>query len=114
MEGIRQLPASVQSSAVVRHKRPQRLQDGKEGHLIIDLFKKNAEADNILLGSPIYSADVPSTLKAVIECASVVSDSNPGMFRHKVCGTVAVAGRGGAMNVIDTLHHFLLNKKNIG
>ena len=28
------------SSAVVRHKRPQRLQDGKEGHLIIDLFKK--------------------------------------------------------------------------
>lgn len=40
MEGIRQLPASVQSSAVVRHKRPQRLQDGKEGHLIIDLFKK--------------------------------------------------------------------------
>lgn len=63
------------------------------------------------MGSPIYSADVPSTLKAVIECASVVSDSNPGMFRHKVCGTVAVAGRGGAMNVIDTLHHFLLNKK---
>ena len=101
MEGIRQLPASVQSSAVVRHKRPQRLQDGKEGH-------------HILLGSPIYSADVPSTLKAVIECASVVSDSNPGMFRHKVCGTVAVAERGGAMNVIDTLHHFLLNKKISG
>lgn len=78
------------------------------------LVQKNAEADNILLGSPIYSADVPSTLKAVIECASVVSDSNPGMFRHKVCGTVAVAGRGGAMNVIDTLHHFLLNKKISG
>ena len=114
MEGIRQLPASVQSSAVVRHKRPQRLQDGKEGYLIIDLFKKNAEADSILLGSPIYSADVPSTLKAVIECASVISDSNPGMFRHKVCGTVAIAGRGRAMNVIDTLHHFLLNKKISG
>lgn len=69
------------------------------------------EADGILLGSPTYSADVSSTLKAVIERASVVSDTNPGMFRHKVCGTVAVARRGGAMNVIDTLNHFFLNKE---
>ena len=35
-----------------------------------------------LLGSPTYSADVSSTLKAVIERASVVCDTNPGMFRH--------------------------------
>ena len=40
------------------------------------------EADGILLGSSTYSADVSSTLKAVIERASVVCDTNPGMFRH--------------------------------
>lgn len=76
-----------------------------------ELYRKMTEADGILLGSPTYSADVSSTLKAVIERASVVSDTNPGMFRHKVCGTVAVARRGGAMNVIDTLNHFFLNKE---
>lgn len=49
------------------------------------------EADAIILGSSTYSADVSSTLKAVIERASVVSDTNPGMFRHKIGGAVAVA-----------------------
>lgn len=76
-----------------------------------ELYRKMTDADGILLGSPTYSADVSSTLKAVIERANVVSDTNPGMFRHKVCGTVAVARRGGAMNVIDTLNHFFLNKE---
>lgn len=55
--------------------------------------RKMTEADAIILGSSTYSADVSSTLKAVIERASVVSDTNPGMFRHKVGGAVAVARR---------------------
>lgn len=76
-----------------------------------ELYTKMVEADAILLGSPTYSADVSSTLKAVIERASVVSDTNPGMFRHKVGGAVAVARRAGAMNVVDTLNHFFLNKE---
>ncbi|MDR0612132.1 MAG: flavodoxin family protein [Dysgonamonadaceae bacterium] len=75
------------------------------------LFTKMTGADAIILGSSTYSADVSSTLKAVIERASVVSDCNPGMFRHKVAGGVAVARRGGAMNTIDTINHFFLNKE---
>lgn len=76
-----------------------------------ELYTKMTEADAIILGSPTYSADVSSTLKAVIERASVVSDTNPGMFRHKVAGAVAVARRAGAMNTIDTINHFFLNKE---
>lgn len=76
-----------------------------------ELYDKMVKADAILLGSPTYSADVSSTLKAVIERASVVSDTNPGMFRHKVGGAVAVARRAGAMNTIDTINHFFLNKE---
>lgn len=76
-----------------------------------ELYTKMTTADAIILGSPAYSADVSSTLKAVIERASVVSDTNPGMFRHKVAGAVAVARRAGAMNVIDTMNHFFLNKE---
>lgn len=76
-----------------------------------ELYDKMVKADAIILGSSTYSADVSSTLKAVIERASVVSDTNPGMFRHKVGGAVAVARRAGAMNAIDTLNHFFLNKE---
>lgn len=76
-----------------------------------EIYKKMTEADCIILGSPTYSADVSSTLKAVIERASVVSDVNPGMFRHKVGAGLAVARRAGAMNALDTLNHFFLNKE---
>ena len=76
-----------------------------------ELYDKMVKADAIILGSSTYSADVSSTLKAVIERASVVSDTNPGMFRHKVGGAVAVARRAGAKNAIDTINHFFLNKE---
>ena len=76
-----------------------------------ELYDKMVKADAIILGSSTYSADVSSTLKAVIERASVVSDTNPGIFRHKVGGAVAVARRAGAMNAIDTINHFFLNKE---
>lgn len=78
-----------------------------------ELYDKMVKADAIILGSSTYSADVSSTLKAVIERASVVSDTNPGMFRHKVGGAVAVARRAGAMNAIDTINHFFLNKEMV-
>lgn len=76
-----------------------------------ELYRKMTEADAIILGSPTYSADASSTLKSVIDRASVVSDTNPGMFRHKVGGAIAVARRAGAMNTIDTINHFFLNKE---
>ncbi|MDO4936396.1 MAG: flavodoxin family protein [Sutterellaceae bacterium] len=76
-----------------------------------ELLTKMKEADAVILGSSTYSADVSSTLKAVIERASVVSDTNPGLFRHKIGAGVAVARRAGAMNVIDTMNHFFLNKE---
>ena len=76
-----------------------------------ELYDKMVKADAIILGSSTYSADVSSTLKAVIERASVECDTNPGMFRHKVGGAVAVARRAGAMNAIDTINHFFLNKE---
>lgn len=83
------------------------------GDLFQELYRKMTEADAIILGSSTYSADVSSTLKAVIERASVVSDTNPGMFRHKIGGAVAVARRAGAMNTIDTINHFFLNKEMV-
>lgn len=73
------------------------------------IFKKMIEADGIILGSPVYLADVSSNMKAILDRASVVSDMNPGLFKHKVGASVVACRRGGALNAIDTLNHFFLN-----
>lgn len=75
------------------------------------VYERMTDADVIIIGSPTYSADVSSTLKAVIERASVVSDTNPGMFSHKIGAGIAVGRRGGTMNVLDTINRFFLNKE---
>lgn len=74
-----------------------------------ETLDKIKEADGIILGSPVYSANISSTMQAFLERASVVADMNPGLFNHKVGVSVAVARRGGALNTIDTMNHFFLN-----
>ncbi len=74
-----------------------------------EVFEKMVEADGIILGSPVYSADVSANMKAFIERAAVVCDMNPGLLTHKVGASVAAVRRGGALNAIDTMNHFFLN-----
>lgn len=74
-----------------------------------EIFDKLKEADGILLGSPVYSANVSANMQAFLERAAVVCDMNPGMLTHKVGAAVAAARRGGALQTIDTMNHFFLN-----
>lgn len=76
-----------------------------------NVYERMTDADVIIMGSPTYSADVSSTLKAVIERVSVVSDTNPGMFSHKIGAGIAVGRRAGTMNVLDTINRSFLNKE---
>lgn len=76
-----------------------------------ECFNKIDEADGILLGSPVYSADISSKMKALLERAGVVVATNPGMLKHKVGASVASVRRGGGMTTVDTMNHFLLNKE---
>ena len=69
-----------------------------------ECFAKMVEADGMVLGSPVYSADVTAGMKAFLERAGVVVATNPGMLRHKVGASVAA---------VDTMNHFLLNKEVI-
>lgn len=78
-----------------------------------ECFAKMAEADGMVLGSPVYSADVTAGMKALLERAGVVVATNPGMFRHKVGVSVAAVRRGGGLAAVDTMNHFLLNKEVI-
>lgn len=65
-----------------------------------ECFTDMLEADGILLGSPVYSADVSALMKAFLERAGVVCATNPGLLRHKA-----------AVAAVDGMNHFPLNKK---
>ena len=73
------------------------------------VFDKMKEADGIILGSPVYSANISSTMQAFLERAAVVADMNPGLLTHKVAASVTAGRRGGALNTVDTMNHFFLN-----
>lgn len=74
-----------------------------------EIFDKLKSADGILLGSPVYSANVSAKMQALLEKAAVIADMNEGLFKHKVGAAVTAARRGGALQAIDTMNHFFLN-----
>lgn len=78
-----------------------------------EIFSRIAETDGIILGSPVYSADVSAKMKALLERAGVVVATNPGLLRHKIGASVAAVRRGGGMTTVDTMNHFMLNKEMI-
>lgn len=81
--------------------------------MFCEYFEKMKSADGILLGSPVYSADVTANMKAFLERAGVVVATNPGLLKHKVGACVSSVRRGGGLTAVDTMNHFLLNKEVI-
>lgn len=65
-------------------------------------------ADGIILGSPVYFADVSGLMKALIERAGFVARVNGDMHKRKVGAAVVSVRRGGAIHAFDTATHFFL------
>lgn len=80
-----------------------------------EIFDKMMEADGILLGSPVYSANISAGMQAFLERAAVVCDMNRGSLdmKYKVGASVAALRRGGAMPALDAMNHFFLNQEMI-
>ena len=76
-----------------------------------EIFRKVTAADGIILGSPVYSADVSALMKAYLERAGIVVSKNPGLLRRKAGAAVVATRRGAAMPALDALTHNLLNKE---
>ncbi len=74
-------------------------------------FQKMVAAEGIILGSPVYSADVSSKMKAFLERAGVIVATNPELLKHKIGASVIAVRRGGGMTAVNTLNAFLLNKE---
>ena len=78
--------------------------------LFQEIFEKMTQADGIILGSPVYTANISANMQAFLERASVVTDMNrsENLFRHKVGAAVTAARRGGALTTLDTMYHFFM------
>lgn len=78
--------------------------------LFQEIFEKMTQADGIILGSPVYTANVSANMQAFLERASVVADMNrnDNLLQYKVGAAVAAARRGGALNTLDAMYHFFM------
>jgi multimeric flavodoxin WrbA len=74
---------------------------------------KMLTADAIILGSPTYFAGMTPEMKALCDRAGFVARVNGFLFARKVGAAVVAQRRGGAVNVLDSIHHMFLISKMI-
>ena len=69
-------------------------------------IEKMAEAEGILLGSPVYFAAVAGTMKSFLDRAFLVAGQK-GFLRHKVGAAVVAVRRSGGIPTFNQLNNYL-------
>ena len=85
--------------------------DGKchqPNDVINECIKKMTKADAIIIGSPVYFADLSGDAKAFLDVAgySIRGAGNP--LKHKIGAAVVAVRRAGAIHAFDSINHFFL------
>lgn len=70
-----------------------------------ECIAKMIEAEGVILGSPVYVADVSPEMKALIDRACMVAKANGGMLRRKVGTGVVAVRRAGSVRTMDSINH---------
>lgn len=76
--------------------------------LLNEIIAKMIEADGIILGSPVYFADITPEMKALIDVSGYVTRGNGHLLKRKVGAAVIVERRGGALHAFETINNFFL------
>lgn len=71
-------------------------------------IKRMLKADAIIIGSPVYNADLTAEAKALIEVSSYALRSAGSPLRHKIGAAVVAVRRAGAIHTFDSINHFFL------
>lgn len=66
------------------------------------------DADAVILGSPVYFADVTAEMKALIDRLGYVARGNGNMFARKPGACLVAVRRGGAIHALDSMNHLFL------
>jgi multimeric flavodoxin WrbA len=87
------------------------IQDGrchiKNDHLNL-CIQKMTEADGIIIGSPVYFADVTPEVKALIDVAGYVTRANNHLLKRKIGAGIIAVRRGGALHTFESINNFFL------
>jgi len=71
-------------------------------------IEKMVEADAIIIGSPVYFADVSTEVKALIDVAGYVTRGNGHQLARKIGAGVIAVRRAGAIHALDSINNFFL------
>jgi len=71
-------------------------------------IEKMIEADGIIIGSPVYFADVTTEVKALIDVAGYVTRANGQLLKRKVGAGIIAVRRGGALHTFESINNFFL------
>jgi len=80
---------------------------------INECIAKVDEADGVIVGSPVYFADISAETKALIDRLGYVAGANPGMLERKVAAAVVAERRAGAVHAFDSIMHMFLIRQMI-
>jgi multimeric flavodoxin WrbA len=81
----------------------------KDGHCVQvqdslnDWLDEMAAADGIILGTPVYFANISGQIKCFMDRAWMVARANGNLFRRKVGAAVVAARRAGAVSALHSL-----------
>ena len=73
-----------------------------------DIFEKIKESDGLILGSPVYGADITAEMKIFLDRMGLASIGNPEALRHKPGAAVCAVRRAGGMNTVNTMNNVML------
>ena len=71
-------------------------------------IKKMLKADAIIIGSPVYFADLSSDTKALIDVAGYAIRGAGNPLKRKPGAAVIAVRRAGAIHALDSINHFFL------
>jgi multimeric flavodoxin WrbA len=86
--------------------------ENKDGHCVQvkdplnDWVDEMAAADGIILGSPVYFANISGQIKCFMDRAWMVARANDSLFRRKVGAAVVAARRAGAVTTFHALNAY--------
>jgi len=79
-----------------------------EDDCVNDVIARLRGADGIILGSPVYMANVTPSMKALMDRVGRVSKANDFLLKRKIGAAVVAVRRAGGMTTFNALMDFLL------
>lgn len=81
--------------------------------MVNDIVRKMAEADGIILGSPVYFSNITPEMKALIDRVGRVVRANDFMLKRKVGASVVAVRRAGALPTFNAMNYFFFVEQMI-